>query len=370
MKTEHIGLTPLVPGQPLSLIKHTFGQRGQARSAYLQAGLHADEHPGILVLQHLMEMLSEHEKQGRIQGEIVVVPFANPVGLLQIVLGYWTGRFNLANGENFNRYFPDIRHALDKLPLTEDAAPAEMLRNVLADSMPADTAGQMKHSLLAEALKHDLVLDLHCDMDAVLHLYTNQVHTDRARRLASALGAEVVFVEEYAGGQPFDESVYHAWKWFADKALLPRENIPFSVTVELRGQTDVSDELARRDAQCILKFLAAEGLVTLDEPVMLNVQNATAYPLEGASQLRAPDNGILAWRKKPGDRVTQGECIAELVHPDREPASARTPVYSDVNGVMVARPVMKMVRAGQRIALLAGVEKLHSRQAGSLLGHF
>jgi len=370
VNTEYIELTPLVPGQPLNLIKHTFGQPGTGRSAYLQAGLHADEHPGILVLHHLTELLSGYEQQGKLRGEIVIVPFANPVGLLQNVLGCWTGRFNLADGENFNRQFPDLNPLLDAQTLAKDTSPAERVQAALADNQPIDTTSQMKHRLMAEALKHDLVLDLHCDSDAVLHLYTNQLHSERATRLADALGAEVVFVEEFAGGQPFDESIFRTWKWFADKEYIAPETIPFSVTVELRGQTDVSDELARQDALGIIAFLAAEGLIALDEPVVLESDKTTIYPLEGASHVRAPVTGILSWHKKPGDRVSLGECIAELIHPDRVPGSARTFVLSDVNGVMVARPVMKMIRAGQRVALLAGNEKLANRQAGSLLKHF
>ena len=46
------------------------------RKVYLQAGLHADEMPGVLVLQHLMALLDEAEKRGQILGEVLVVPAA------------------------------------------------------------------------------------------------------------------------------------------------------------------------------------------------------------------------------------------------------------------------------------------------------
>ena len=370
MKTEHIELNPLVPGQPLHLIKHTFGQSTGGRSAYLHAGLHADEHPGILVLHHVSELLHTCEQQGKLKGEIVVVPFANPVGLLQNVLGCWTGRFNLADGENFNRQFPDLNPLLEAQSFAADVSPAERIKAALDSRSPVETTSQMKQALMTEALKHDLVLDLHCDSDAMLHLYTNQIHTERATRLANALGAGVVFVEEFAGGQPFDESIFRTWKWFADKGMMAAEDIPFSVTVELRGQSDVNDELARQDALGIIAFLAEEGLIELDEAVTTVTEASTVYPLEGSSYLRSPATGILSWYKKPGDRVSRGECIAEIVHPDRLPGEPRTMVTSDVDGVLVAKPLMKMIRAGQRVALLAGSEKLANRQAGSLLSSF
>lgn len=374
MKTEYIGLTPLAPGQPISVIRRTFGESGSGRSAYLQAGLHADEHPGILVLHYLTALLCEYEAQGRLIGEIVIIPFANPVGLLQNVLGGWAGRFSLADGENFNRRFPDISSLLECRPPLPDETPAESMQAALKDNWTNDTVGQMKNVLLSEAVRHDLVLDLHCDTDSVLHLYTNHHNAGRATILAGHLGAKVVFVEEFAGGNPFDESVYHAWKWFADRQLIAAEALPFSVTVELRGQADVSIDLAYQDAQGIINFLISEGVIssagqTLTDKT-LHACDVNLYPLEGASHVPAPENGILVWHKRPGDRVSRGECIAEIIQPDRLPGAGRTYVYSDVEGVMVARPVMKMVRAGQRVALLAGTEKLQKRRPGNLLNHF
>lgn len=367
MKSKRTELPSLISGQSLFLDSFSFGEAGKGRRAYLQAGLHADEHPGILVIRHLIAMLEEYEKQGRITGEITLVPLANPVGMMQNVLGNWAGRFDMANGENFNRNFPDLDSILEKRLAAGETDPGLMIQHALADARPEDTTGFMKHVLLTEALKYDLVLDLHCDTDAILHLYANRLHTGYAQRLAQALGAEVVFVENFAGGQPFDEAIFRVWKWFSDKGMLGSKSFPFSVTVELRGQCDVDDTLARHDAEGIIAFLASEGIISAEPVYRLNTESAGIYPLEGASHLRAPVSGILAWRKKTGDRVTRGEHIADIVSVSD---AKRYPIQSSVNGVMVARPIMKMIRAGQRLALLAGTERLDTRQDGKLLGHF
>ncbi|WP_394547330.1 succinylglutamate desuccinylase/aspartoacylase family protein [Pantoea ananatis] len=367
MKTRRTKLPSMVSGQPLFLDSFSFGEAAIGHSAYIQAGLHADEHPGILVIQHLITMLGEYEEQGKIVGEIVLVPLANPVGMMQNVLGNWAGRFDLSNGENFNRHFPELREKLEKRGLAGETDTALMIQQSLADIEPSDTVGLMKHALFAEALKHDFVLDLHCDTDAVLHLYTNRVHTERARKLAQALGADVIFVEDYAGGQPFDEAVYRVWQWFSDRQMLGSRPLPFSVTVELRGQADVSDVLARQDAEAIIAFLAEEGILLAQPANSAKPERLRIYPLEGASHLQAPVSGILAWRKRPGEPVTPGEHLADIVSVSD---GHRTPVYSNVDGVMVARPVMKMIRSGQRVALLAGNDRLEERQDGKLLRHF
>src|SRR6266704_2338496 len=61
----------------------------------------------MLVAQHLIGLLDDAAESGRIRGEIVVVPVANPVGLGQVVDEVHLGRYELAGGENFNRGFPD-----------------------------------------------------------------------------------------------------------------------------------------------------------------------------------------------------------------------------------------------------------------------
>lgn len=54
-----------------------------APSAYLQAALHAGELPGVVAIDALMPMLEKAEAEGRIKGNITVVPQANPIGRAQ-----------------------------------------------------------------------------------------------------------------------------------------------------------------------------------------------------------------------------------------------------------------------------------------------
>ena len=54
--------------------------------------MHADEHPGLLVAQHLLRHLEQLDQQNALKAEIVLVPFANPVGLRQKFFGHLVGR--------------------------------------------------------------------------------------------------------------------------------------------------------------------------------------------------------------------------------------------------------------------------------------
>ncbi|MFV3325957.1 succinylglutamate desuccinylase/aspartoacylase family protein [Pseudomonas sp. NY15372] len=370
IQTRFTDLPPLGPGNTVRLLTHEFTGQESARSAYIQAGLHADEHPGLLTLWHLQEMLVDLHQEGRVLGKIVICPFANPVGMTQNVLGFWTGRFNLANGENFNRNFPDLIPMLEAQRIDNGTVlPEQKLQAAIAALSTTDTVSALRKALLSEALQHDVVLDLHCDTAGVLHLYANEAQRDRATRLAACMNIDVVFLEHCAGGQPFDESCNRPWNWLIDQGLSAREQRPFAASIELRGQADVDDELAKQDAKGILNFLASEGLLRLDDQPQAK-GSPQIYPLEGASHLPSPGHGLLAWKKRPGDRITKGELIAELVPIDAPVGTPRTPIHSDVDGVLVVQPLFKLVRAGQRVALLAGIEPLSNRRAGQLLNHF
>ncbi|QIE28047.1 Succinylglutamate desuccinylase / Aspartoacylase family protein (plasmid) [Caballeronia sp. SBC1] len=384
LSTEYSELPALSPGASHRLLKHTFegvGSIGSGLSAYIQAGLHADELPGMLVIQHLLEALVKLDNAGRIRGRIVVRPFANPIGLGQRVFGAHTGRFNLDNGENFNRRFPDLTCRVETALATRDIAHNDvksakaLFADVAAELTPLDPVAAMKAALLTEALQHDIVLDLHCDTDGILHLYSSRSQHTQAVALARCMGIKAVFLEDRAGGTPFDEAVTQCWSVLQQAGVVDEEHAAFCTSVELRGQADVSDAFAHADAQGILHYLALRGLVDLDpdndhHSHPLAEQDVMVFPLEGVSHVPAPVGGLVAYKKRPGDTVRTGELIAEIIPLLGAPGAARHPVFSDVDGLLIVQQYMKLVRPGQRVALLAGKEALPHRKTGQLLNDF
>ena len=108
------------------------------------------------------------------------MPVANPIGLGQRVLQSVEGRFDLASGENFNRHYADLYDAVVARvdgALTFDATHnVALIRDALreaAAALPARNALEsLRRTLLGLSIDADIVLDLHCDSQAVLHLYT------------------------------------------------------------------------------------------------------------------------------------------------------------------------------------------------------
>jgi predicted deacylase len=179
MHTENIVLLATSPGLCHSVQVQRFGTRDATPKVYIQGALHADEVPAILVTQQLSQRLTQLEQEGAIVGEVVLVPFANPIGLAQHSLGQHQGRFDFRDGLNFNRGHADLVPAVvDALrdSLTPDATVnTRLIRSALkaaADVLPASSTTQdLKNQLLRLAVDADIVLDLHCDTDAVMHVY-------------------------------------------------------------------------------------------------------------------------------------------------------------------------------------------------------
>jgi len=60
---ERIALPVVSPGTVRHLTIHRYGKRDARPKAYLQAAVHADETPGLLVQHHFIRMLDEAERK-------------------------------------------------------------------------------------------------------------------------------------------------------------------------------------------------------------------------------------------------------------------------------------------------------------------
>lgn len=161
---------------------HKYGsEHSAAGRVYIQASLHADEIPGILVANHLLKLLDDADSSGQIKKEIVIVPFANPIGLSQFIFGTHLGRFCFDSTTNFNREWKNFTDSVWEVvqdKLTSDADDnVRIIRNHITDVLqkivPETEEASLKLLLLLESAISDVVLDLHCDTNAVMHMYTH-----------------------------------------------------------------------------------------------------------------------------------------------------------------------------------------------------
>jgi uncharacterized protein len=369
MRIERHSLPGATPGLVYEVTFLHFGEEGARPKIYIQAGLHADEAPGHLAAHHLRQRLEMLEAQGLVRGHIVLVPAANPIGLAQQVLGILQGRFALADGVNFNRDFPELGSpAADALAdrLTGDAERnASLIRETFLETCRAwparRPAEHLKKLLLTKAIDADVVLDLHCDGEAQVHLYTLTDQAEAFRPLAAYLGAHAMLTADVSGQNPFDEAVSRPWQEL--RRRFPDRPIPegaIATTVELRGEGDVSHALARRDADAIVNFLATRRSLALAPPPIPD-ECCVATPLTGSEALEAPVSGVIVYAIETGARVGSGALIAEIVDPV---SGQSTPVKATTSGVFYARTSARFAVAGRRLGKIAGATPFRS---GNLL---
>jgi predicted deacylase len=359
MKIDTITLQSPAPGTQQTLQVQRFGQPGARPKVYIQGALHADEVPAILVTQQLSRLLGVLEAENAILGEVVLVPFANPIGLAQHPLGQHQGRFDLRDGGNFNRGYAELAPlVIDSLrsQLTPDAPTnTTLIRSALkaaADALVASHVTQdMKNQLLRLAVDADMVLDLHCDTDAVMHIYALTPQAAMAQALGAALGARAVLLATESGDCPFDEACSRPWLQLQQQLPeFPIELACFGATVELRGELDTSHALAMQDACGLYAFLAQRGVLSLPtQPVPAPLCQPT--PLSGSEPITASQAGVVVFHCAPGDVVQAGDLIADLVDAI---TGLVTPLHCRSGGVLYARCGSRWATAGKRLAKIAG----------------
>jgi len=354
-------------GTQRQLSSFHFGTPGSpAGKAYIQASLHADELPGMLTAWELKQALRQLDEQGKVIGEIILVPQANPIGQAQSIQGYQMGRFDLASGQNFNRHYPQLTtavYAAVKSQLGPDAKANTALiraaiRQHLAQLNPPNELASLRKTLMQLAADADIVLDLHCDCNAALHVYTGTPLWEQCEPLARYLQSHAQLLATESGDYPFDEACSQTW-WEL-QALCQQDGLDFpidmaclSVTVELRGQHHVSKTLAQQDAAAILDFLRYRGLLHTDTLPALPELPYPATPLAGSENLIAPHPGVVSFLVAPGTVVTAGQPVAEVIDPLQDKV---TVLSSRHGGMLYAHELHPYATAGMSVAKVATAE--------------
>lgn len=359
MQQRHHPLLSASLGTQREIISYHFGNPS-SRQVYIQAALHGDELPGVAVAWYLKQKLLALESDDRLAAQITLVPVANPIALGQHWHGTHLGRFDTTSGQDFNRQFPALGPALAAQltqRLTQDPEQNRLLiRQAIDDYFnshpPVTELASQRHTLMQMACKADLMIDLHCDWEALPHLYTTPQAWPAIEPLARYIGSEVQLIAEVSGGEPFDEACCEPWQYLlrtlGDRFPLPDGLLP--VTLELRGVRDVSHVQAEKDADAIINALIQGGYIAgiaVEMPVVVN----SAIPLATCEYISAPHSGIILHRRNTGEWINPGEVVADILDPLTDKL---TPLVAEYGGLLYARHWVRFATAGMLIIRLAG----------------
>ncbi|RKS27297.1 hypothetical protein BJ917_0135 [Pseudomonas sp. WPR_5_2] len=308
---------------------------GQGPKVHLQAGVHADEIAGMLVLHLLMQRLQVAESEGKLKGSVTVVPQANPLGIGQFRQGRILGRYHDATGHNFNRGF-DQSAAMEQ---------------------PSTVVQQWQQKLVQLASSADVMLDLHTDDEALPYLYVHRSFWPRGRELAAAMKMDVAIIWDDGGDGSFEETLIAPW--LRDGTTDGR----MAATLELRGQGDVSDRLAQQDAEGLYAWLCGYGVI--DDSVSPIDWPVEAVEMGHMETLLAPQPGVLIFEKELGDLVEEGQRFARILRRPGDPSS-EVVLYAEQTGRLVTRYRDRLISQGMGVAKFTG-HRLSRNWSGGLL---
>ena len=362
-------ITGDAPGRATHLHYYVIGPEDAEKKVYMQAALHADEQPGILILHHLMNQLKEADGRGELKARFVLFPMVNPLGMANIEFHQHQGRYDPPSGRNHNRNWPDLyREILGQGPIEpgQDArANSRYIRGRvkqwLDEHPPVTALAQQRHIIMEQAHDADYVFDMHCDDDSLLHIFTLPDLMPALKPLADWSGAAATMVAADSGGGSFDE----VWStlWTRLKADFPDHpfDLCYSMTMEYRGRSDTFDEINASDAANLFHYFQGEGLIE-GQPDHQPEPARPASDLRATEMLRVEQAGLLAYQVELGDEVSKGEVIADLISLDGDNAfQLRTPIRTRTNGIVISRNSQKYVWPGCSIAKVVGTELLPDR---------
>jgi predicted deacylase len=308
---------------------------GHGPTVHLQAGVHADEIAGMLVLHLLMQRLHAAEAQGRFKGSVTVVPQANPLGIGQFFQGRILGRYHDATGQNFNRGF-DRSASMER---------------------PSTNVQQWQKKLVQLAASADLMLDLHTDDEALPYLYVHRSFWPRGRELAAAMKMDVAIIWDDGGDGSFEETIIAPWlrDGTTDQHM--------AATLELRGQGDVSDRFAEQDAEGLYAWLCANGVI--DDAVSPADWPVEAVDMGHMETILAPQPGVLIFEKELGDVVEEGQRFARILRRPGDPSS-EVVLFAEQTGRLITCYRDRLISQGMGVAKFTGT-RLSQNWSGGLL---
>lgn len=359
------------PGQTTTLPFYRIGPADAPEKVYLQAALHADEQPGTMLLHHLLPLLGQADEQGLLRARFVVIPMANPLGMANLVGRRHLGRADINSGVNYNRQWPDL-YALIRTQISgrlgdDERFNVTLIRRAIGNwieaQQPRSASEQVRLFLLKEAHDAEFVLDLHCDSDSLIHIFTSPELMPELTDLSDWMGAAAVLTAADSGGGSFDEVLPLLYRKVAQTN--PGKPVPMAsatATLEYRGQADVFDQFGEQDALRLFGFLCGRGLIAADPGPKPDAVGITA-PFEATDIVRAERPGLVAYRVDLGQRVRKGEPVADLIALDGPRAFLeRTPLAAGTDGFVLSRSLRKYVARGDPVAKIVGTTPLPQRR--------
>jgi predicted deacylase len=135
--------------------------------------------------------------------------------------------------------------------------------------------------------------------------------------------------------------------------------------VELRGQADVAPGTAAADAEGLYRFLVARGVIADARASPPGPWRGEAAPIWNVEMNRAPASGAILYHVRPGDRVAEGDLVAEILAAPGEEGGA-VAVRAAQGGLVLTRRAHRLITPGDDLAKVIGARRADGARTGTL----
>jgi len=322
----HVG--EMASGAALTVPVYRLRGDESAPSVYIQANMHGAEVQGNAVIFQLLELL----KNTQINGNITLVPYANPVGCNHKNGEYTLGRFDPITGMNWNRMYhfdagmikPFVRESIGK----GDAVIEENFKKLMIDTIEQKldhnifglTTGQrIAYQLQRLAHQADYVLDLHTGPISSKHLYCPEYAKASAKYFD--IPHTLLIPNTFDGA--LDEATFCPW-WYLQEAFAEL-GIEFSIssktlnkesfTVELGSQEQIDLDVALEDAMSIMNYLEYKNVIEAPQFQPKDMVRYACY-LKNYKAFYSPMGGMVDYLAEFGEPLPAGEPLARILRMD------------------------------------------------------
>jgi hypothetical protein len=313
----------MASGAQLTIPVYRLKSKKIGPKVYIQANMHGAEVQGNAVIFQLLEIL----KNTQFNGEVTVVPYANPVACNHKNGEYTLGRFDPITGVNWNRMYhfdnsiiaPFAQRYLLATDEEIDAAFKQLLHREITNKLEHNqyglTTGQrIAYQLQRMAQQADIVLDLHTGPISSKHLYCPEY----ARQSASYFNIPhtILIPNEFDGAM--DEANFCPWWSLQVEFKRLGRSFAFNkeaFTVELGSQEQIDLDVAKEDARSILSYLAFKKVVLSEQYSPESITRYACY-LKDYKAFYSPMGGMVDYLAEFGKPLPAGKPLARILRMD------------------------------------------------------
>ncbi|MCB9062668.1 MAG: succinylglutamate desuccinylase/aspartoacylase family protein [Halobacteriovoraceae bacterium] len=291
---EKVVVKTLPSGDQITIKKYHLKGTQNGPHCYIQAGIHGAELQGSAVISSLIEKLRNSQN---LCGSITFIPNANPMAINNKFIGQTFGRINPVTGVNWNRSYFNVE--VENYDLDDHKFKEALLTKITQCGDEFNEDGKLHKILQSEAHKADIVLDLHTGPKACEYIYSQSSLLEDAKYFRFPY--LILIPPVFAGA--LDEASF--CPWHKRETLTGRKNNFSSYTIELGSEETINFDMANKQSENIINFLAHKGMI-------LNTNASISGPqlyseLSNFETLYSPQTGLFEFNVQPGLIVEKGD---------------------------------------------------------------